>query len=397
MNSKILINIYFAGALFSCAICIGCLTKQANGISSGNPPNKSTNDSAIMLRLPVKMAKYPLPGDTSSASINTDEDYTLGPGDLLNINVFGSEEFNAKVRVPQSGYVSIPYIGSVLASGLNISELEFSINALLAKDYLHEPQVTVFVDEYDSKKVFVVGSVKKPQVVKLKENKSTLLEIISMVGGLNDEAGEVIYIIRPSKGFGPAKFSFNNEDKEEQRDSSEYLNAGDVDASREDNINDDKILRTMDEITIVRKDDLINYRNPDTNIEIYHNDIISIPSADFCFVMGEVENPGAYQMKSGMTVLQAISMAGRFLETSNLRKLRIIRKNPATDEEYIIKINLKRLFSGKDKNLLVRSGDIYIVGESTLKKLAMQTKVMAQIAFSAFTNAYAWDAIRSDN
>lgn len=397
LNSKILKNIYLTGALTACVTCLGCLTEQVKENPSGNSRNISADNTSSTQRLnnPVK---YLLPKTSSSLNSSGDEDYILGPGDLVQINVLDSDEFNTKVRIPQSGYVSVPFIGSILASGLNISELEFNITDILSKDYLQEPQVTVFVDEYNSKKIFVVGNVESPQVVKLKENKSTLLEIISMVGGFKENTGEVIYVIRPSRGFDPARPSDNNTDVEEKTpDSSNDFDASDIDAGSVNNLNDDIILKTMDEITIIRKDDLINYRNPNGNIDIYQNDIISVPIADFCFVMGEVENPGAYQIKPNMTVLQAISMSGRFSETSNLRELRIIRKDTATNEEYIVKVNLKRLLKGKDKNLIARSGDIYIIGESTLKRLAVQTKLFTQIAFSAFTNAFAWDAIRSGN
>lgn len=397
LNSKILKNIYLTGALIACVVCLDCLTEQAKGNPSSNLQNIPVDNTPSTQRL-NKPVKYLLPKTSSSLNSSGDEDYILGTGDLIQINVLGSDEFNTKVRIPQSGYVSMPFIGSILASGLNISELEFNITDILSKDYLQEPQVTVFVDEYNSKKIFVVGNVESPQVVKLKENKSTLLEIISMVGGFKENTGEVIYVIRPFRGFDPSRPSDNITDAEEEtHDSSNDFDASDIDAGSVNNLNDDMILKTMDEITIIRKDDLINYRNPNGNIDIYQNDIISVPIADFCFVMGEVENPGAYQMKPDMTVLQAVSMSGRFSETSNLRELRIIRKNLATNEEYIVKVNLKKLLKGKGKSLIARSGDIYIIGESPLKKLAMQTKLFTQIAFSAFTNAFAWDAIRSGN
>lgn len=294
-------------------------------------------------------------------------DYTIGHGDLLQINVLGSTEFNTKVSVPKSGYISVPYIGSVVAGGTSVSELEFNITFLLSEGYLIDPQVNVFIEKYGSKKVFVVGSVNNPKVVILQENASTLLEIISMTGDFKKDAGDSIYIVRPSR---------------------------EIELNEESNLNDDMLFRIVDEVIIVKRKDLMSYRNPNANILIYPGDIVSVPESDFFFVMGAIEKPGAYQMEPGMTVLQAISNAGKFEFFANLKKLRIIRKNLATNEEYILKVNIKRLYSGKDKHLLVESGDIFVVGEDKIKKLAQQSNQISMSVINAFANAFMWEQVR---
>ncbi len=107
--------------------------------------------------------------------------YLIGVDDLLRVTVFGIEELNLSVRVNAQGQIAMPLIGSVPAAGLTAEALAEDIAARLAKDYLQNPQVTVFIEEFTSQKVTVVGAVKNPGVFPVK-GQTTLLQVVAAAG-----------------------------------------------------------------------------------------------------------------------------------------------------------------------------------------------------------------------
>jgi polysaccharide biosynthesis/export protein len=116
-------------------------------------------------------------------------EYTIEPEDVLNVSVYGQPDLSSKIRVTSQGEINFPLLGNVKVTGLTISQLEKRLAELLEKDYLVNPQVTVFIDEYHPKQVFVLGSVAKPGAYNLsKEKQTTVLEAIAMAGGFSKEA-----------------------------------------------------------------------------------------------------------------------------------------------------------------------------------------------------------------
>ncbi len=89
-------------------------------------------------------------------------EYKIGPKDLLEISVFGQDELNKTVRVSEDGKITFPLLGEVEVEGLTKVELEKKLSRLLEEKYLHNPQVTIFIKEYQSKRVSVLGAVKNP-------------------------------------------------------------------------------------------------------------------------------------------------------------------------------------------------------------------------------------------
>src|SRR6266481_9646733 len=122
-------------------------------------------------------------------------EYTIGPEDVLEINVFESQEMNREVRVSASGEVSLPLLGAVRAAGLTPRELEQSLEELLHQKYMKDPHIGVFVREMQSHAVSVMGAVRKPGTCQIRGSK-TLLEVLSLAEGLAEDAGEEVIILR---------------------------------------------------------------------------------------------------------------------------------------------------------------------------------------------------------
>lgn len=143
------------------------------------------------------------PPDTTTASgaYEGATDYHIGAQDLLQISVFGIEDLDHTARVNSDGHISMPLIGSVMAGGKTIPELEVVIgDKLKAGKYINEPHVSVFVEEYASQRVTVEGSVKKPGIYPI-TGKTSLLQAIAMAEGLDELANlEQVVIFRQVDG-----------------------------------------------------------------------------------------------------------------------------------------------------------------------------------------------------
>ena len=135
------------------------------------------------------------PPDTTSVTgaYEGGTDYRVGAQDLLEITVFGVPDLNRTVRVNSNGQISLPLIGGLRAGGRTIPELENDIGQSLAKTYLQNPQVTVFVKEYTSQRVTLQGSFAKPGIYSL-TGKTSLLQAVAIAGGFSElaEASRVV-------------------------------------------------------------------------------------------------------------------------------------------------------------------------------------------------------------
>ena len=117
--------------------------------------------------------------------VDSSATYKIGPGDLLSIEVFKVDELSSKERVNADGDIVLPLIGKVKLDGLTPDQAEKRIAEILAKDYVYDPQVDVFVKEYANMKVTVGGAVKKPGVFPI-TGATTLTEAMAQAQGLGD-------------------------------------------------------------------------------------------------------------------------------------------------------------------------------------------------------------------
>jgi len=125
------------------------------------------------------------------------QEYTIGPHDLLEVEVFRVEEFTRVVRVNSRGSISLPLLGSIEAAGKSSEELENIIALKLQDNFLQEPHVSVFIKEYASQKVTLEGEVQKPGLYAL-SGRTTVLQAIAMAEGLTDLASvSDIQLFRP--------------------------------------------------------------------------------------------------------------------------------------------------------------------------------------------------------
>ncbi|GAI85798.1 unnamed protein product [marine sediment metagenome] len=116
-------------------------------------------------------------------------DYLLQPEDVVQITVYEQPDLDTTARISSTGEIAFPLLGKIKVAGLAVSELRDKIEKLLARDYLVNPQVQVFIGQYHMKQVSVLGSVQKPGKYDMyAERQTTVLEAIAMAEGFSDVA-----------------------------------------------------------------------------------------------------------------------------------------------------------------------------------------------------------------
>jgi polysaccharide export outer membrane protein len=285
----------------------------------------------------------------------TPDTYTLGPGDQIVIRVPDLEEIDNKaVPIDLKGSVNIPEVGRIQASGLTTEQLEGVIAEHL-KRYLVKPDVSVYLTEMRSQPVSILGQVQTPGVHQLQGQKN-LFEVLSLAGGLRQEAGNVINITRRLEwGSIPLPGAAN--------DSTGQFSIASVDVKS-----------------------VMNASNPAENILIKPNDVISVPKADTIYVIGAVHKPGAYVLGEyrSLSALQILALAEGPEKTADTKDARIMRVIPGSNDRSEIPVDLKTILSGKMPDVQLTADDILFVPVSKAKATGYRAlDVLAQVATMA--------------
>ena len=261
--------------------------------------------------------------------MSTAADYKIGSEDLLEITVFQAKELDTVARVSASGFIKLPLIDKVKASGRTTSELE-SLLTEKFKTYLTEPVIGVFIKEYKSQQITVLGSVKKPGVYYVSGQKS-LLELLSLAGGLSEDAGEICIVQRNASG--------NPQEKQ----------------STDNNI-------------VIDLDQLLIKGEVGFNIAMNAGDVILVPKSGIFFVDGAVKSPGSFPLKGKITVSQAISLAHGLTMDAKKSDIKIYR-DTGKQERDVITIDYDDVLARKLPDFEVKDKDVIIVSSSTLKRI----------------------------
>ncbi len=254
-----------------------------------------------------------------------EESYLIGPEDLLDIEAYNVEELKKTVRVNSQGDIALPLVGILNIKGLTTAEAEQLIARKLDR-YVQETVVTVFVKEYKSQRISVIGAVKKSQVFAV-TGQRYLLDMLLMADGLDTEAGSICYVIRPTLRTNPVGKA---------------------------------------ETIVIDLDELIMRGNFSLNIPVFAGDIINVPKGGIFFVDGSVNTPGVYTMKSKTSLVQALSMAKGVKSDANLSDVRIFRANNKGERE-VIAADYDAIRTGAQPDILIVENDIIIVPLSGMK------------------------------
>lgn len=291
---------------------------------------------------PLIPAQAPERPRTSAASahVAAGADYQLGPDDQVSIAVLQAPELNTTTRVSEQGFVSLSLIGAVQAGGRTAAELEAAIEAELGRKYIKNPDVSVQVLDVRSRPVSVMGAVQRPGIVQV-QHSTTLLDVLSMAGGLTPEAGDTVVVVR--KG--------GNE--------------------------------TAAPIEIKLKA-LLEARDPATNLAVQAGDVVNVRAADVVYVVGAVNKPGAYAMRGNdrLTVLRALALGAGLAPAAAQGDALVVRLGPQ-GERVEIPVDLGAVLKGKQRDVALEAHDVLFVPTSG-------SKVAARTTLDAFVRILTW-------
>ncbi len=267
-----------------------------------------------------------------------DARYRIGPGDVLTIIVRKAPELSGPVRVDQRGMIRLPMIdGEVTAACRTESELATQI-ATLYLEYKNKPSVEVFVTEFQSRPVAVIGAVNAPGQFRL-QRQVRLLELLSFAGGPSTAAGRTINVIHTG---GPIIC---------QKDVSES------DATP-----------ALQGLGMIKLNDTLHGKE-DANPFVQPGDIVQLPEADQVYVIGHVVQPRAIVLKDKViTVSWAIAMAGGAARDGKTSNIRIIRAIESGGKQEIL-VDLKAIEKRRAVDITLIPNDIVEVGSSTGKTI----------------------------
>jgi len=315
------------------AICLLCAMSSGQQPATGSQANEPQNNVPAV-QTPSQAATsvsnpqaQPAEPPKNSAIEEVPEDSSivrLGPGDLIEVNVYNVPELATKARVSNSGDVYLPLIDYVHVEGLTQEEAQTLIQKRLEDGgFVRNPHVTIFVDEANSQGVTVIGEVGKPGIYPDPVDRK-LYQVISEAGGFTQTASRKITILRHNQA--PVRVELPR-------------NLGD-DASG--------------------------------NVDVLPGDTITVPKAPIVYVVGDVGRPSGFLVDNGtLTVLQALALAGGTNRTAKMGAARIIRKTPSGMTETTLP--LKKMLEAKAPDVTLQADDILFVPISAGKLAATKT------------------------
>lgn len=244
----------------------------------------------------------------------------LGPGDEVEIAVYGAPDLSQHTRVSAGGNISMPLIGEVRVGGFTSTEAEAAIeNELRRNNVLNDPQVSVYVKEYTNSGISVAGEVTRPGFYSAL-GPHRLFDILQAAGGPTDRAANKVVI--------------NHRDESDPETLTISKDPGEMAA---------------------------------TNVTLQPGDTVVVPKAGIVYVLGEVTRPGGYVLNStgGVTVLQIVSVAGGPTHVAAPGKTRLLHRTATGFEEK--NVNLKKLLRGKAHDVPVQEDDILFIPSSAVK------------------------------
>lgn len=320
-------NLSYLATICLCVCSVGAFAQTSPVSASVEARVNGGAASPQVESAPAPVPAHPVSETASQAAMDGAPQIAIGPGDLLAIDVFDTPELSGSSRVNQQGYVNLTVLGTIHVAGMTASEAARAIEtALKTHEIMNDPHVTVSISEYATQGATVSGEVHNPGLYPTL-GRRRLLELIAMAGGVTQAAGRTATIIHRNDPQHPVNISLvpNNVRLPEQ-----------------------------------------------ANPVILPGDTIIIDRAGIIYILGAVNKPGGYLVDNNeqLSLLQAVSLSGGWLQTASLRGARLIRKVPEGREE--VKIDLKRVTYGKQADIKIHNGDILFVPQSIGKVIAYQ-------------------------
>lgn len=283
--------------------------------------------------------------------------YRLGPADEFELNVFDVPELNVTVRVRDSGFISLPLIGAVRAGGKTEEDLQRELVAKLAR-FVKDPELSIYVTEYGSQKVSVMGAVAQPGTYSLRKGSNSIVELLGQAGGITEQAGNQLNFV-PIEVQSQLEFASNDV---RARLSRRRFNAapdqGGGVSSQGIDLYLSEVLGTGGSIPL--------------DIPVRGGDMIIVPEAGTVLVTGEVEQRGSYELGKRMTLLGALAAAGGIRYSAKFDEVEVIRSFSPTRKARLV-VNLEDVRNGNEEDINLQNGDLVRVPSDSGRRMTSDT------------------------
>jgi polysaccharide biosynthesis/export protein len=304
-------------------------------------------------------------------------DFAIGPGDVLEISVPDVPEINSRVeRVSAQNTIELPVAGEIKVGGLTEDQARDAIRKSLSK-LVKEPEVNLFVKEYTSRQVAVVGMINKPGLYSLNSRSDTVLDLIGRAGGMNERASNVVMLVPapPSSGGkipSNVRADFRDSDQGNLSEGAAVTDHLGVQIPTSAQGPEKAIAPDRQDISrtsyspVPKGADSVSInltsltRGSRDDIPVRPGDVIIVPPSGSVLVQGWVRTPGAYPITPGLTSYGAITAAGGAMFSSTARLLRIAHSGERTE----FKFDIAKIEHGEQQDIPVQSGDVVVVNKS---------------------------------
>ena len=267
--------------------------------------------------------------------------YLLAPGDVISVKVLGEEAFNFEAALDENGNVQVPFFEEPLSAMCkNERELRTDVTKLIGK-YLRSPQVSLNIKDRKSRPpTTVYGAVRNPQTLVLMRD-VRLSEILATVGGVNEDAGGMVQVVRPN-----APLCGSKEELAEWKAMTSSEN--------------------MIPLKIYSLASIRQLASDDSNPVIYPGDIIEVERGKPVYLVGEVKGGqgGILIKERGLTLFSALSMVGGPSQQAKTKDIKIYRQKKDSIERETISINYDLIREGKQKDIPLEPYDVVEVGKA---------------------------------
>jgi len=272
--------------------------------------------------------------NSATAHLDTPE-YRIGPNDIIGMTIAEAPELNGKFRITESGDLALPALPAAIhAGGQTTLQLSHSIKqALIDAELFRDPTVNVYVEEYQSHYITVLGSVTKPGMYAL-QKRTTMLEAISLAGGLLPTAGNTITLLRATGSSSRTETSSGTP-------------------------------------TTINLANLVKGNEPGLDCEVRDGDVLSVSAAEVVYVVGAVVKPGGFvypDQSAGMTVLQALALAEGPTSIASKRHALIVRRISDSTERKEIPVDLSRILARHGPDIPMLANDVLFIPVSGAKQ-----------------------------
>ena len=269
--------------------------------------------------------------------------YHIGIEDAVQLEVISLETVGKPSTllrtVDNNGMINLSWAGNVKIVGLNVQEAEAAIIKHLSGGYINNPSVTLKIAEYKSAAVVVTGAVSKPGLYYLESDRRSLLEVLSLAGGLDTKSSDELLLIRGKQSLEAAVTGGSS---------------------------------ATNDLIVVDLQQLVDKGDLRANLWIQRGDVITVQPRvkHYVSVLGYVSRPGSFDIsgKAKVTALDALGLAGGLTPIARAENSWLLRQTPKGQKT--VKLDITAMARGTRAPLYLEAGDTLFIGSSSFAKLS---------------------------